>query len=245
MFFFIYNHFNEIIKNNFSKKLKRRTKKSDLKFSPFNFLKIPIIFLFLFLLISFNLDIYKLKQRFGINNKSFEQYEKYSNINSTCDLLDPIYILNERLKNGRNEICNEKKAKHIFYISNQRFYNWATKDGVICTMENIVLDPSKLAKTNLVYIGPVDYKKKGAPVLSKGFLNTKCIPNKINFKYYKFYNSYFDSWDYDCNVENESEILEGLAPGKTVLLIGRNEDSPNLYHGNCEIINFICMLYLT
>ena len=42
----------------------------------------------------------------------------------------------------------------------------------------------------------------------------------------------------------ENEKLEELAPGKTVFLVGRNQDSPNLFHGNSEIINIICMLYL-
>ena len=233
-----------VIKNNYSKKLKRRKKILVIKFSPFNFLKIPIIFLLLFLLIAFNLDIYKLKQRFGIINKSYEKYEKYSNINSTCDSFDPLYIFNDRLKNGRKEICNENNTKHICYIENNGIFDKVFKDGVICTMENIVLDPSKFAKTNLIYNGPVDPKNHGFPFLSKGFLNTKCTPNKIRFKYNKDYKAYFESWDYDYNMENESELLEELAPGKTVLLIGRNEGSPNLYHGNCEIINFICMLYL-
>ena len=38
--------------------------------------------------------------------------------------------------------------------------------------------------------------------------------------------------------------MEELAPGKTVFLLGRNQDSANLFHGNSEIINIICMLYL-
>ena len=38
--------------------------------------------------------------------------------------------------------------------------------------------------------------------------------------------------------------MEELAPGKTVLLLSRSQDSPNLFHGNSEFINVISMLYL-
>ena len=110
-------------------------------------------------------------------------------------------------------------------------------------MENIVLDPSKFSQRNYVYKGPVDSKYKGFPVLDKGFLSTNCVPNKINFDYNKrMYESYFNSWDYDYN--NENEELEELAPGKTVFFLSRNQDSPNLFHGNAEIINIISLLYL-
>ena len=56
------------------------------------------------------------------------------------------------------------------------------------------------------------------------------------------YNFYFDSWDYDYNIENETEQLEELAPGKTVFFISRTQDSPNLFHGNCEMINIISIM---
>ena len=118
------------------------------------------------------------------------------------------------------------------------------KNGVLCTMENIVLDPSKFNKTNLIFKGYIDNKRKGFPIISKGFFNAKCNYKEINFHYNSIYNDYFNSWNYDYNIENETEKLEELAPGKTVFLISRFEDSANLYHGNCEIINSLSMLYL-
>ena len=183
-------------------------------------------------------------------NKDFRRYEKYEkefNGNSTCDQLDPINIFNLRLKNGPIEICNNNKTNHICYINHEGYYNdiFVNKNGVLCTMENIVLDPSKISQSNFIYRGPVDKEHKGFPVLFKGFFNTKCNNNPINFDYNKkMYNFYFNSWDYDYNIENEKEQLEELAPGKTVFFISRTEDSPNLFHGNSEIINIICMLYL-
>ena len=109
-------------------------------------------------------------------------------------------------------------------------------------MENIILDPSKSRQSNLVYKGPVDKKNSGLPILSKGFFNTKCNFNNIKLNNSNIYDSYLNSWNYEYNSENEE--LEELAPGKTIFLLHRNQDSPNLYHGNCEIINVISMMYL-
>ena len=185
-----------------------------------------------------------LKKIYDKDFRRYEKYEKEFNTDSKCDLLDPIRIFNNRLKNPPIEICNTDKTKHICY-KDKGYYSdifW-NKDGVLCVMENIVLDPSKFSQRNYIYKGPVDQKNKGSPILAKGFLSTKCTPNKIKFKYSKkMYESYFNSWNYDYN--NENEELEELAPGKTVFLLSRNQDSPNLFHGNAEIINIICLLYL-
>ena len=204
--------------------------------------KIIVIFFLIFLLNSFNFN----KVYFDKNYRRYEKYEKNFSDNSNCQLLDPINIFDLRLKKTRFEICNENNTKHICYVKNKGNFNtiFTNKNGVICTIENIVLDPSKLIKTNFVYNGPVDGKNKGFPVLSKGFINTKCTPKEINVTYNKIYKSYFNSWNYDYNMENENETLDELAPGKTVFLMGRNQDSPNLFHGNSEIVNIICMLYL-
>ena len=162
-----------------------RSKKKEIKTFISSFTKIMIIFCFLFLLIFFNFKLVKIKKIFNNNYRRYEKYEKNYIGNSTCHLLDPINIFDVRLKNGPIEICNQKNTKHICYINPRGFYNdiFANKDGVLCIMENIVLDPSKLVQTNFVYNGPVDSQNKGFPVLSKGFLNTKCTPNEINFKF--------------------------------------------------------------
>jgi hypothetical protein len=81
----------------------------------------------------------------------------------------------------------------------------------------------------------------GFPILSEGFLNTKCNI-KDDFKNYtEIYQTYFNSWNYKYN---KKEDLEELAPNKTILFISRNQDSPNLFHGNCEIINVISIMNL-
>ena len=114
------------------------------------------------------------------------------------------------------------------------------KNFVFCTMENIILDPSKSNQSGLVFRGHVDPVNLGYHILYKGFLNTKCNHQNITFPYSKYLVHYFNSWNYDYN--NENEQLEELSPGKTVLLMSRNQDSPNLYHGNCEVMNAISML---
>ena len=196
---------------------------------------------------NFNNNTKKNKKIYDENFRKYEKYEKDFNKNTTCDNLDPINVFNLRLKNGPIEICKNEKTNHICYINHEGYYNdiFVNKNGVLCMMENIVLDPSKLSKSHFVYLGPVDSKNKGFPILTKGFFNTKCNPNPIKFDYSKkMYNFYFDSWDYDYNIETEKEPLEELAPGKTVFFISRTQDSPNLFHGNCEMINIISMLYL-
>ena len=204
-----------------------------------------ILYLLLFLLVLYFND-FDIKKKLNSRKLNYSKYEKKFNNNSTCDLMDPIYIFNLRLKNKPIEICNSQKTKHICYTNNNGEENFLDfKNGIICTMENIIIDPSKSRQTGFIYKGPVDKKKYGLPRLSKGFFNTKCeINNNIKFKYNKFYETYLNAWEYDYNGENEKERLEELAPGKTVFFISRNQDSPNLFHGNCEIINVISMLYL-
>ena len=189
-------------------------------------------------------NLTSLKKLYDKDYRRYKLYEEGFNEHSKCNLLDPINIFNSRLKNEPIEICNTSKTKHICY-KDKGYYRdifW-NKNGVLCLMENIVLDPSKFSQRNYVYKGPIDSKYKGFPALDKGFLSTNCVPNKIQFDYNKrMYESYFNSWDYDYN--NENEELEELAPGKTVFFLSRNQDSPNLFHGNAEIINIISLLYL-
>jgi hypothetical protein len=110
-------------------------------------------------------------------------------------------------------------------------------------MENIILDPSKAKRTNYIYKGPVDSERQGFPILSKGFFNMKCTNPEILNNINKIYDCYFDSWNYNYKIQKKEKIEE-LAPNKTVLFISRNQDSPNLFHGNSEIINVISMMNL-
>ena len=167
------------------------------------------------------------------------------NEKSACDKFDPIKVFNLRLKkNTTTIICKNKESNHICYQNNNNYYNDILfhPNGTICTMKNIILDPSKSAQSKYIYKGPVDSEKRGFPRLSKGFFNMKCTKPKNLEIINNIYETYFDSWDYDY--ENKNETIEELAPGKTVFFLSRNQDSPNLFHGNSEIINAISIMNL-
>jgi hypothetical protein len=167
------------------------------------------------------------------------------NNNDYCDSLDPIKLFNLRLESGQITICQTEKSNHICYQNNNEKYNniFHAKNGVICKMENIVLDPSKSNHTNIIYKGPVDEVNKGCPLLSQGFLNMKCKNKRDLENYNDLYKSYFQSWNYTYDNDN-NEKLEELASGKTIFFISRNQDSPNLFHGSSELINAISIMEL-
>ena len=155
-------------------------------------------------------------------------------------------MFESRLKNKPMEICNEKNAKHICYHNLPGYYYniMRIKNGSLCIIENIVIDPSKSKQSGYIYKGPVDRKQFGNPILEKGFINSQCTPNKSDYEFNSYYKMYADSWNYDYNIENENEKLEELAPGKVVFIMSRNQNSPNIFHGSSEIINVISMFYL-
>ena len=68
----------------------------------------------------------------------------------------------------------------------------------------------------------------------------KCLINEY-YRGNKIYRNYFNSLNYDY--KNKKEDIKELAPGKTILLLSRNQDSPNIFHGLSEIINVICTMY--
>ena len=184
------------------------------------------------------------------NNKTKEQdkkeeQEEKETTNVTvrdsidCIILDPIFMLKQRIETRPIFLCNSDSSKHTCYKNRNTYINrlFATKDGVVCTMENIIIDPIKWIRDNGSIPG-----NKGAPLLAKGFYNAKCDTNQTINEYGVRYNQYFDAWDYDYK-ENMNDIEE-LAPGKTIFLLSRNGDSLNMYHGGCEIINAIALMYL-
>ena len=215
--------------------------------------KCALIVIFLF----FICDIYMNKISKPIKDKNEDVIDNKDNIENddnfliqeenkeikNCDEFDPINVFSKRINNGPINICIGKNTKHICYANINNYYNdiFAHKNGVICLMENITLDPSKSEQSGYSYKGPVDSMFLGFPILNEGFLNTKCNI-KDDFKNYtEIYQTYFNSWNYKYN---EKEDLEELAPNKTILFISRNQDSPNLFHGNCEIINVISIMNL-
>ena len=172
------------------------------------------------------------------NNKN----KKPTNFIPDCKTLDPINIFKLRIEKDEIEICKNVNSSHFCYQNTNNFINddlWYN-DGVICKMENIIINPSKLKKTNYIYKGPIDQKNFGFPLLSNGFFNMNCRNLYPLERFNTIYDYYFDSWNYDY--KNQNEKIEELAPGKTILFISRNQDSPNLFHGNSEIINVISMM---
>ena len=177
--------------------------------------------------------IKKIKHNLGIKDQ----------IDKKCYELEPMHLFELRLNNTPVKLCQNDIAEqsHICYLNtnNDFFYH---KNGVSCIMKNIIMDPSKSSQTNITYKGPVDSKYGGFPILDKGFFNMHCV-NKKEFKGYNgIYNTYFNSWNYDYHNE-EKDILE-LSPGKTIFFLSRNQDSPNIYHGTCELINALSMMEL-
>ena len=212
----------------------------------FYFLKTSIIALnslIIYLTIAFH--DFLLNSIYKAIHKKMKKDNFFSKDNEICDKFDPIVLMADRFKRKAFTICNNKKSKHICYL-NSKFINtnkiYKSKNGMICLSKNIILDPLKSSQTKYIYKGPVDKKNRGAPILSKGFLNMKC-KNLHNIRgYNKIYKNYLDSWDYEY--KKEIEQTKELAPGKTILFISRNQDSPNLFHGISELINIISIMYL-
>ena len=237
------------------KSFEEKSKRDNTKLHFIRKLIFLILLMFLFLFLKFGPhEIEKIKGKekdvtFDLKSKNIrysEYEEEYKNKNSFCDEIDPIYLLKQRIDKGPIVICSGEKSKHICYqnVNNHNNDIYAHKNGTICTMENIVLDPSKSRQSGISFTsGPIDFSHEGFPLLAKGFYNAECrVNDTISFKYNKIYNTYFNSWNYEYNINNEN--LDELAPGKTVFFISRNEDSPNLFHGYSEIINVLAMIYL-
>ena len=166
--------------------------------------------------------------------------EVKSNDSKECISLDPILMLRKRLETKPVKICDNESTKHICYKNSNTNINnqYATKDGVICTIENFVIDPVKWRVEK-----PSEVKSnRGAPIYLKGFYNTKCDNIQSINGYGIRYKPYFEAWNY--NYKEDMEKIEELAPGKTIFLLSRNNNSPNMFHGGCELINAIALMYL-
>ena len=177
--------------------------------------------------------------------KKLKENHFFRNENEICDKFDPIFLMAERFKRDPFTICKNEESNHICYLNSKFIKNnkiYKSKKGIICLSQNIILNPMKSQQTNYIYNGPIDKFNKGAPILSKGFFNMEC-KNHRNFRgFNKIYKNYLDSWDYEYKKENEQ--IKELSPGKTILFISRNQDSPNLFHGISELINAIGIMYL-
>ena len=174
----------------------------------------------------------KIKENLGIKER----------IDKECYELEPMHLFELRLNSTPIKLCDNEYSNqnHICYKDIYEDYLYH-RNGVSCIMKNIIIDPSKSSHTNIIYKGPVDPAHRGFPILYNGFFNMKCESKKDFTEYDNLYETYFNSWNYNYN-QNE-EITE-LAPGKVIFFLSRNQDSPNIYHGSSELINALAMMEL-
>ena len=199
-----------------------------------------IFFAIIFIVLSLQSKEYNPSQLYNSIYNKFTSDNFFSEGNFKCDVLDPIYMMGARLKEPPLNICKNGESEHICYKSSHYDnYNklYRKPYGVICLMKNFTVDPFKSTQTNYIYKGPIDHTTKGSPLLSKGFFSMNC---KLKNKFSK---NYFNAWDYIEGEKNDDQFEE-LAPGKTILFIIRNQDSPNIFHGFSELINALSMIYL-
>jgi len=77
-------------------------------------------------------------------------------------------------------------------------------------------------------------------------MKCKIRNNIIDFN--QIYKNYFKSWKYFKNnkdiINNHKDLIKELSPGKTVFILNRNLDSPNLFHGGSEFISAFSLMHL-
>ena len=207
------NEFNQLIKKPNSQ-LKKKNLNLKIKIPKTNIipreilrdddnLNVIIIILLVILFFAF-LGFIIIKNRFkneeniNLNNNDNIDVDNIFNNNNDifgyqCNDLDPINMFEKRLKE-KKIICENGSSKHICYQNHDETF--AVQNGVICTMKDIILDPSKWKDGGFIYKGPVDQSNKGCPILSKGFFNMKCKKPKELEIYDQMYESYFKSWNY-------------------------------------------------
>ena len=190
-------------------------------------IKIFIIIVLLFYLINLDNELAK-----NINN-------------NLCEELDPLNAYSYILNSNPIILCEDELSQHICYKNNFSFFQ--IHKGVICMMKNFYINISNWKEDGYIYNGPVNKKTKGVPLIDNGFFNMKCkIKNNIS-NYSSIYKRYFQSWKYylaQNDLFNNRNNIEELAPGKTIFIFSRNQDSPNLLIGGAEIINSLSLMKL-
>ena len=210
-----------------------------------NFKKLLFISLIIFIL---GFSVYLEKKGYNITSliKTIKKdLGIKEHIDKLCYELEPLHLFELRLNNPPIKLCENEitNQNHLCYLNTFKDYLYH-KNGVTCTMKNIIVDPSKSSNSNIIYKGPVDPYNRGFPILYEGFLNMNC-KNKKEFEGYDgLYRTYFNSWNYYYDYNKEKEEILDLFPGKTIFFLSRNQDSPNIYHGSCELINAIAMMEL-
>ena len=87
--------------------------------------------------------------------------------NNRCNELDPINMFGKRLKE-KKIICENDSSNHICYQNNDGTF--VVINGVICSMENIVLDPSKWKDGDMFTKGQLINQTEAVHYYQKDFL---------------------------------------------------------------------------
>ena len=244
------------IKENFNQYFRQKRKKFQINFWSNCFILSSLFIIFFFEIIRKSYNKINYTTSFLSNSTSnFSKDEdkkeikneiKYiipENENYQCINLDPIKLFEQRLNEKPEVLCKSEviNSSHICYKNNNN--DFVAKNGIICKIENVIIDPTKWQENGYKYKGPVDPDTRGCPLISKGFFNMKCdIKNEIH-GYAGMYKRYIESWNYELKSNENKEIgIEELAPGKTIFFLSRNQDSPNLYHGGSEFINAFSLM---
>lgn len=159
-----------------------------------------------------------------------------------CENKDPMWKFHERVENEADYLCKSRYSVHFCYKNPQN--NYQLNKGVVCTMSNFTLDPSKWQKDDINLEEQNNYRN--IPLISNGFFNIKCETEKKYSDYNKIYDYYFNSWNYTLinynnNIINE-EQYEEFAPEKIVFLINRNYDSQNLFKSFVGFLNAFSLM---
>ena len=155
-----------------------------------------------------------------------------------CLEKDPIWMIDERIDLGRQILCKSPNSTHFCYKNTLE--NYQSDKGVICKMKNFTLDPSKWQSVNSDFKGPIEYKLRGLPLVSKGLFNMKCGIEKSLEDVNNMYDFYFNAWNYTSNATDyrtREKRYKELAPEKHVFFVSRNNDTSNLFLAGSAFLN--------
>ena len=162
-----------------------------------------------------------------------------------CQNKDPTWKFHERVAVEPDYLCKSKNTVHFCYKNILNDYN--INNGIVCTMRNFILDPSKWEKDNTTYTytSQNDSIYKNIPLISNGLFNINCETEKKISDYNKIYDFYFNAWNYtlvsNYSIINEEKFIE-LAQEKIIFFISRNYDSQNVFYSFLGFLNVFSLM---
>ena len=129
-------------------------------------------------------------------------------------------------------LCNGEKNKHICYYQTKFGFE---KGGVLCELENVILDPTKFK-----YYSKCPNRRDTYPEISDFFFNMNCKETNEKFLYHSDYYYYFKHWDY--HYYSIDDKIEEIGKNKTVLIISSRHF--NIYHGILGVMNALSTMYI-